>query len=223
MKKINILIPSLSRNRIELPKLWSYLNPIILCLFFLSIGVNLACEKQKGTEPKPGVKTNSPPAIASVKILPERPNRENDLSLIIQSQDVDGDPVSYQYQWIKNDEEILGENGTSLRAGNFLKRDVIQVKVTPSDGKGSGKPFISNPVTILNSPPVTQEVWIEPKMPSAKDNLEVQEKSVDADDDTIYYTYKWEKNGVELMDERKEILEQGRFKISISSEGHRSR
>ena len=59
----------------------------------------------------------------------------------------------------------------TLKRGNFKKGDIIQVKVTPSDGKENGKPFLSTPVKILNSPPVIQEVWIEPKMPTAKDNL----------------------------------------------------
>jgi hypothetical protein len=210
MRKRNISILSLSRTKC--PQEWSSPSATVIFLALFVLLLSCACEKQKGTEPKSEVKTNSPPTITSVRILPEQPNRENDLTLIIQSQDPDGDSISYQYQWIKNDEEILGENGTTLKAGNFRKRDVIQVKIIPSDGKENGKPFLSEPVTILNSPPVTQEVWIEPKMPSAKDNLEVHEKSVDADDDTIYFTYQWEKNGEALMDERKEVLEQGRFK-----------
>jgi hypothetical protein len=210
MAKRNTSILLFSRTKCH--QGWSSPSATVIFLASFVLILSCACEKQKGTEPKPGVKINSPPAIASVKILPEQPNRESDLSLLIQSQDSDGDSVSYQYQWIKNDEEIVGENGTTFKAGNLIKGDVIQVRVIPSDGKENGKPFLSDPVTILNSPPVTQEVWIEPKMPSAKDNLEVQEKSVDADDDTIYFTYQWEKNGVELMDERKEVLEQGRFK-----------
>jgi len=67
-------------------------------------------------------------------------------------------------------------------------------------------------VTILNAPPVIQEVWIEPNAPTVKDSLKAFEKSVDADGDSIFFTYQWEKNGVVLLDERKEILEQGRFK-----------
>ena len=35
---------------------------------------------------------------------------------------------------------------------------------------------------------------------------------MDADGDVIYFTYQWEKNGVVLLEERKEILEQGRFR-----------
>jgi hypothetical protein len=150
--------------------------------------------------------------MTSVSLLPERPNRENDLSLIIQSQDPDGDLVSYRYQWIKNDAEMAGENGTILKAGNFGKGDVLQVRITPSDGKQDGKPFLSNPVKILNAAPVATEVWIEPRTPTVQDDLKAMEKITDADGDSIYFTYQWERNGVVLTDERKEVLGRGRFK-----------
>jgi choline dehydrogenase-like flavoprotein len=147
-----------------------------------------------------------------VTILPERPNRDNDLSLVIQSQDSDGDLVNYRYQWIKNDVELSGETGNVLKAGNFTKGDILQVKAIPSDGKGDGKPFLSNPAKILNAPPVVGEVWIEPQMPTIQNDLKVHEKSTDADGDSIFFSYQWEKNGAALMDERKDTLERTRFK-----------
>jgi hypothetical protein len=169
---------------------------------------NLSCEK--GLEPKS--KTNSPPAITSVSILPEKPDQKSELNVLIQSKDPDGDAVTYSFQWIKNDEDMVVENKNMLKGGIFKKGDVIQVKVIPSDGKEKGKPFLSDPVKIVNSPPVVQEVWVEPRTPSARDNLVAHEKSLDADGDPVYFTYQWEKNGVALMDERREVLEQGRFK-----------
>jgi hypothetical protein len=147
-----------------------------------------------------------------VTIVPERPNPENDLGVVIQSQDPDEDLVNYRYQWIKNDIEIAGENGNILRAGSFRKGDMFQVRVIPSDGKGDGNPFLSNPVKIQNAPPVVREVWIEPQMPRIQNDLKVHEKSTDADGDTIYFTYQWEKNGAVLTDERKDTLEGTGFK-----------
>jgi len=86
------------------------------------------------------------------------------------------------------------------------------VKVTPSDGKVEGSPFVSAPVRILNSPPAIQEVRIEPRMAYANDPLKVSIKSNDVDGDSIYYTYRWEKNGMVLTEEKTEVLEKGRFK-----------
>ena len=161
---------------------------------------------------KSQIQVNRPPIITSVNIAPQTPNKENDLDVITRSQDPDGDPVTYYYQWMKNNEEILGENKNILQKGNFKKGDLIQVKVTPSDGKVEGNPFLSVPVKILNSPPGIQEVRIEPKMAYVNDQLKVQVKSYDVDGDSIYYTYQWEKNGAVLTEEKTEVLEKGRFK-----------
>jgi hypothetical protein len=188
----------------------SVFKSIIPLLFLISLVGNLSCGKWEGKETK--VRTNSPPVISSINILPEKPNRESELNLVIQSHDPDGDPITYRYQWIKNDEEIVGENKSTLRTGNFKKGDFIQVRGTPSDGKADGKRFLSAPVRILNSPPVIEQIWIEPKVAYVKDNLKLKIKSSDVDGDFIYYTYRWEKNGIIMAEERGEVLEQGRFK-----------
>lgn len=149
-----------------------------LSLFFSLVGI-LSCGREKATEPKS--KTNSPPVITSVNILPEKPNKESELNLSVQSKGPEGDSVTYQYQWIKNEEEINGANGSSLKSGIFKKGDFIRVRVTPSDGKVSGTPFLSAPVKILNSPPVVQEVVIEPKVAYVTDRLKANLKSLDLD------------------------------------------
>jgi hypothetical protein len=49
-------------------------------------------------------------------------------------------------------------------------------------------------------------------MPTIQNDLKVREKSTDADGDSIFFSYQWEKNGAALMDERKDTLERTRFK-----------
>jgi len=181
----------------------------LLLLFIALVGI-ISCEGKRSETS--ASKTNSPPVITSVTIAPEKPTIGSDLSLSVQSNDPEGDQITYQYQWIKNDEEIIGENQASLRKGNLRKGDLIRVRVTPSDGKVTGTPFLSSPVKIHNAPPVIQEVWIEPKVAYVTDNLKAIVKSSDLEGDFIYYNYQWEKNGSVLSDERKEILEKGRFK-----------
>ena len=175
-----------------------------------TIGLLCSCEKSSDLASKS--KTNTPPVITAVNILPEKPIQGSELSLSIQSQDPDGDPVIYSFQWIKNDEEMIGETKNSLSGKTFKKGELIRVKVTPSDGKVNGKPFLSAPTRILNSRPVIQEVWIEPKVAYVTDRLKANLKSSDQDGDFIYYTYQWEKNGVVLNEEREEYLEIGQFK-----------
>ena len=188
----------------------SFIKNHFFLLALLAATINLSCENLEGTSLKS--KPNSPPVITSARIVPEGPNVGSELIVFTQSQDPDGDSVTYLYEWVKNDEEISGENKNILKIGNFGKGDLIRVKVTPSDGKAEGRAFLSDPVKILNSPPVIQELWMEPKMVYANDPIRVHLKSHDFDGDSIYYTYRWEKNGVVLTEERAEVLEVGRFK-----------
>lgn len=181
---------------------------IYLTLIFFSLGY-LSCEREKKETIKS--KTNSPPVITSLNMLPEKPYKGSDLSLIIQSQDPDGDPITYTYEWLRNDEEIIGQKQNTLKSGNFKKGDLIRVKVTPSDGKVSGTPFLSAPTKILNSPPVIEKVWVEPQLAYVTDRLKTHLKSFDPDGDFIYFSYRWEKNGVILDEERDEFLERGRL------------
>jgi hypothetical protein len=188
--------------------LWRLIK-ILTVFLLLFLGV-LACTNGKEAEVK--TKTNSPPVITSVSILPEKPTKESELNLSIQSKDPDGDPITYQYQWLRNDAEIIGEKQNTLKKGNFKKGDLIQVRVTPFDGKADGTPFLPLPVRILNSPPIVQEIWIEPKLAYGTDRLKAYVKSSDPDGDFIYLTYQWEKNGVVLNEERGEFLERGQLK-----------
>lgn len=181
----------------------------LLIILPLLLGI-FSCGSSDQLEPKS--KTNSPPVIRSATILPENPTREKDLAVTVQGEDPDQDPITYIYQWVKNDEEMVGEKKNILRSGTFKKGDILQVKVVPSDGKVEGKPFLSNPVKVLNSPPIVQEVRIEPKVASANEDLKAVVKGFDQDGDFIYYAYKWEKSGMLIPEEGKEILERNRFK-----------
>jgi len=187
-----------------------YLSRIVI-FFSLTIlfSIPLSCKGQK-TETS-SAKINTPPVITSVVIHPEKPTKESELNLFIQSNDADGDSVSYQYQWVKNNKEMTGEKKNALKGGVFKKGDLLQARVTPSDGKVDGTPFLTPEVKILNSPPIIQEVEIEPKVAYVTDRLKANVKGFDSDGDFIYYTYQWEKNGV-VLEERGETLEGGRFK-----------
>ncbi|MCJ7785530.1 MAG: Ig domain-containing protein, partial [Desulfobacterales bacterium] len=184
-----------------------------ISLFFI-LGGSISCGRQERTEPK--TPKNSPPFITSIRILPEHPTRESILSLVIQSQDPDGDLVGYRYQWLKNNEEMRGEDKETLQCNDLKKGDLVQVKVTPFDGKVKGEPFLSPPAKIPNAPPVIQEVRIEPKVAYANDNLKVFVRTSDANEDSIHYTYQWEKSGEKsgliLGEEKNETLQRGQFK-----------
>jgi hypothetical protein len=170
----------------------------IFLVLFVS-GMSISCDGQEGKETRS--EANPPPGITSVTISPEQPNKESDLSLFVQSRNPGGNPLTYRYQWVKNAEDIPGENQESLRSGNFKKGDLIQVKVIPFDGNPLGKPFLSDPVRISNSPPVAEEINIEPNLAYATSDLKAVARSSDPDGDSVNYHYTWEKNGIVLSEE----------------------
>ncbi len=207
--------------------LWGYVGPLTFqsgesivrlmkirrFFFFLGVGLlfleTLSCGGK--TEREPRSKTNFPPVVLSVAVLPEKAFKGTELSAAVQAKDPDGDPVTYRYQWIRNDEEMAGETGPTLKGERFRKGDSIQVRVTPSDGKEEGRALVSSPVKILNSPPVVQEVLIEPGRPTSSDSLTARPRGSDPDGDFIYYSFQWEKNGRVMDQERNAVLEAGKF------------
>lgn len=208
MTRKNISTPL--SNKTRSPILASPAKRFGLLSLFLSLALISSCGKtERGG---PSSKGNSPPVISSATILPEKPTKESDLNVMAQSKDPDKDTIQYRYQWIKNEVEISGEDKSALESRNFRKGDVIQVRVTPWDGKTEGAPFLSPSVKILNSLPVIETVSVEPKVPYASDSLKALVTSSDKDGDFIYFSYQWEKNGVLLAEERGETLERGRFK-----------
>ena len=82
---------------------------VTLLLFLIALVGIISCEGKKSQTS--ASKTNSPPVIISATILPEKPTKGSELSLSIQSKDPEGDPITYQYQWIKNDDEEHRKDG----------------------------------------------------------------------------------------------------------------
>jgi len=184
------------------------MKSLVFIVALFSFMINLSCDNSGDSKPK----ANSPPVITSVNIMPQTPSIQAELNAVVQCHDPDHDPVTNHYQWVRNGEEVPGENTYTLRNGKLKKGDLIQVKVTPSDGKVNGTPTFSPAVKVLNSPPMIDEVRIEPRVPYANDNLKVLVQVIDADGDSIHYTYQWEKNGVVLGEERNETLQRDQFK-----------
>ncbi len=170
--------------------------------------INVSCDNSQDKKPK----ANSPPVITAVSIFCGSPYPQAEFGAVVQCQDPDHDPVTNHYQWLRNEEEIPGENAHTLRKGQLKKGDLIQVKVTPSDGKANGAPFLSPAVKILNSPPVIQEVRIEPRVAYVDDHLKAVVQCSDADGDSVHYTYQWEKNGIPIAGESRDTLQKGQFK-----------
>jgi len=102
--------------------------------------------------------------------------------------DSNDDEITFSYQWKKSVgidydfEDIADETGATLSSDNFVKGNIIKVKVTPNDGTDDGDPMESDPITISNSIPTQPTVSITPNPAYADDDLIcVPSDSTDAD------------------------------------------
>ena len=104
--------------------------------------------------------SNSPPSAPVIDVTPDFPVTTDDLVCIIitPSIDPDGDPVTYTYEWYKNDILQPAYTTNTLPASATTVGDVWKCVVTPH---GSDGPPDEDQVTIQNSPPVLAYIGLK--------------------------------------------------------------
>ncbi len=183
--------------------------------FVLSMGLTmwLGCqEKAQISGKESGVSKNSPPSINSITIDPSQPHVMDLLKSEATAVDPDGDSMTYSYQWMKNGAEMYGEVSATLSPGKARKGDSISVRVIPFDGKDYGEARVSDPVIILNSPPMMRSAKILPERPTKAQELIAQGEAEDPDGDKVTFLYQWVKNGTEIEGERASTLKNTQFR-----------
>ena len=124
---------------------------------------------------------DSAPQLLKVMLLPEDAKTEEDIWVDAEAADADGDPVTFEYEW------VMGGKVVSTTKG--LSRDInisgteFMVTVTPTDGELKGQ-SVSLRRTVLNIPP-----RIEANYDYTFDGnkLTYQIKATDPDGDKITY------------------------------------
>jgi translation initiation factor IF-1 len=96
---------------------------------------------------------NAAPQVTEVLFEPAEVRVGDRIVLQAAGHDADQDPIEYRYRWWRNNSEVADGDVSELDTNDFVKGDTIVVEVTPSDPTSKGKSKISNPITILNSPP----------------------------------------------------------------------
>jgi hypothetical protein len=94
---------------------------------------------------------NEPPTVTSATIDQTDPRTDDSLSVTIEADDPDGDPLTYAHQWLKNGNAISAATGPTLNLsvpGNGDKGDAISVRVTASDDRATSAPVTSAEVTV---------------------------------------------------------------------------
>ncbi|KPJ57597.1 MAG: hypothetical protein AMJ42_04640 [Deltaproteobacteria bacterium DG_8] len=183
---------------------------IYLMIMVLALGITFSCKKTEEKEQGIESENLSLPVINSVKILPEKPLSSDHLQAVVKPQVLTSG--EYVYRWKRNGEEIMGETERTLKSEYFFKGDSIEVEVIPYQNEMEGKAKRSEPVAILNSPPVIRSASIAPSPAYSKDDLSAEVDVFDADGDYIRYTYQWKKGDEEILAETGSSLSNSHFR-----------
>ncbi|MFP5365198.1 MAG: DUF4082 domain-containing protein [Thermoleophilia bacterium] len=148
---------------------------------------------------------NTAPTAGTVTITPATPSSNDTVKANASGYaDVDGDELSYRYQWLRNGTAISGATNRTLDlalAGNGDLGDTIAVDVVAVDSGGASSPAArgSKLISGLNSTPVEGSVAITPSSPRTDQTLTATPSGFsDPDGHSITYAYRWLRDGTPI-------------------------
>ena len=133
----------------------------------------------------PAGRQNSPPEITAVSLKNPYVQRGEDIEVLPEGADPDGDLVFFRYFWHVNGQLIEDNDEPVLAGDRFKKGDKIFLRVVPSDGKMEGEAFTSKEITIPNAPPVFIS---EPPLRFGARTFEYCAQADDPDGDILSYS-----------------------------------
>jgi len=157
----------------------------------------------EGTETSTVIQ-NTAPELDEAVLTPDPASAADDLVCTAgTATDVDSDDVELSYSW-----QVAGvvrpETGDTLPAGTALQGNSVVCTIIPSDGTDAGAAVRSNTVVIGNAAPSAPEVSVSPDIsdPGTEDLVcTIDVESIDADGDTVSYTFEWEADGLVYPDD----------------------
>ncbi len=96
---------------------------------------------------------NTPPLIKSVTVLPQSPRRGTSVRASAEGEDVDGDFLHFDYQWIINGQESLLNIFSRLSGKEFERGDSVSVRVRVSDDEAVGNSYTTPVFVVANAHP----------------------------------------------------------------------
>lgn len=134
---------------------------------------------------------NAVSEITGIRILPEVIKPGDGLSVAAEGHDVDGDNVTFLYEWTVNGRPA----GNKEKIEASIKRgDKVCIRVTPCDRESTGRTLVLNR-EIQNQPPVIQE-YLEFNFDGTVYTYQV--KASDPDDDALVYSLEGAPEGMSI-------------------------
>jgi hypothetical protein len=125
----------------------------------------------------------------------------------VAADDPDGTEPTKRFQWIVNGATLLGATGPELTLDHVKRGDQVALEVIASDGQIDSAPYRTEPVTVVNTPPLVSRVTIEADPSDKTSKVLAKVEAVDPDRDTIHYLYRWWRNDKQIKEGEESVLD----------------
>lgn len=166
---------------------------------------------QDGSAVGGATKNNHPPTVRLVTIVPAPLTLAGLITAHVAADDADGTEPTKRFQWIINGSPVLGATELELKPHYVKRGDQVAVEVIASDGQAESAPYRTEPVTVVNTPPLVTHVVIEADSPEKGSRVLARVDAVDPDRDEIHYTYRWWRNDKQVKEGEEGVLDTAGF------------
>ena len=111
-----------------------------------------------------------------------------------------------RFEWRRNGGPIAAGSGDALEPRWFSRGDRIEVLVVVPGTDGGPERRFQAGVDVVNSPPAVMRVAVRPVLSSGRAELTAVPEAVDADGDSLTYTYRWFRNGMPFAPDAGAVL-----------------
>ena len=162
---------------------------------------------QDGSVVSGNTKNNHPPTVRFVTIVPNPLTLAGPITAHVAADDPDSTEPIKRFQWILNGAPVLGANGFELKPDQVKRGDQVALEVIASDGQVDSAPFRTEPVTVVNTPPIVSRVTVEAESPEKDNRIVARVEAVDPDRDEIHYLYRWLRNDKQVKEGEENVLD----------------
>src|SRR2546428_6047777 len=89
--------------------------------------------------PAAGPTGNHPPSVLSARVYPEDVTLDTELRVDLHGEDLDGDRITYRYQWVVNEVPAAGATAAGVTARRLKKGERGTAGKVPTQWKGDGE------------------------------------------------------------------------------------
>ena len=161
---------------------------------------------QDGSVVSGTTKNNHAPVVRLVTIVPNPLILAGPITAHVMADDPDGTEPTKRFQWIVNSAPVLGATGLELDPVHVKRGDQVSLEVVAFDGELESAPYRTEPVSVVNTPPLVSHVTVEA---DAEHSSRVLAKvdAVDPDRDEIHYNYRWWRNDKQVKEGEESVLD----------------